>query len=152
MRGVRGQRQFGTFPKIHQFWYPNPSVRFFCKLKYGHCNWWAIGVHLGALWFPAHFWLWPACLPANCDGCSKKLHLGRTFADHSSRFKQFECFCQMQRKGHTAFLAWLLSQKNHICVDNKAALICSAYSREIVEIQHQNSFLSADHWPILYLG
>ena len=111
------------------------------KLKDGHCNWWALGCTLVSC--PL---LTLACLLANCDGCSKKkLQLERTFADHSSRFKQFECFCQMQRKGHTAFLAWLLSLKNHICVDNKAALICSAYSREIVEIQHQNSFLSADH-------
>ena len=105
----------------------------------------AIGGHWGALWFPATFdFGLPACLPI-VMAAQKKLHLGRTFADHSSRFKQFECFCQMQQKGHTAFLAWLLSLKNHICVDNKAALICSAYSIEIVEIQHQNNFLSADH-------
>ena len=139
MRGVRGQRPFGTFPKIHPFWYPDPSLRIFCKLKDGHCNWWALGCTLVSC--PL---LTLACLPANCDGCSKKLHPGRTFADHSSRFKQFECFCQMQRKCHTAFLAWLLSLKNHICVDNKAAVICSAYSIVIVEKQHQNNFLSVD--------
>ena len=85
----------------------------------------------------------PACLPI-VMAAQKNSTLGEHLQIIVHGLNSLNVSVKCNEKATPLSSLGFLSLKNHICVDNKAALICSAYSIVIIEIQHQNNFLSAD--------